>query len=211
MQRMRPAVQRMRPAQPIATPRLPPGAPPHCPSPVQISDPSTLVLGGHKDGHWEMVVSSIDATGRLGPAEAVFKTTTTEARSAGCEATLCRCRCRPPNGASGGVGSSTPGGRGVDRAPQDWGVREKGSVDRTINQLLSTLAPTAPKMFFSIENGQNVFTKSMANDDFSEPPRRADSKKFHFVLPNSGSMSPPGPGGSVSVGFAGGGGGGASN
>ena len=39
------------------------------------------------------------------------------------------------------------------------------------------------------------FTEYMANDDFSEPPRRADSKMFIFIsLPNSGSGSPPGPG-----------------
>ena len=41
----------------------------------------------------------------------------------------------------------------------------------------------------------------MANDAFSEPPRRADSKKRIFIWPVFGSRSPPGPGGSVSVGF----------
>ena len=35
------------------------------------------------------------------------------------------------------------GGGGGDRAPENWGVQEKGSIDRTINQLLLTLAPKA--------------------------------------------------------------------
>ena len=35
------------------------------------------------------------------------------------------------------------------------GEREKGSIERTINQLLSILAPKAPKTFLSIENGQS--------------------------------------------------------
>ena len=35
----------------------------------------------------------------------------------------------------------------------------------------------------SIEIGRFFFTKSMANDDFSEPPRRADSKKPIFFFP----------------------------
>ena len=49
------------------------------------------------------------------------------------------------------------------------GVWGKGSIDRTINQLLWTLAPKAPKVFLSSNNEQVFFTKYMANDDFSEP------------------------------------------
>ena len=43
-------------------------------------------------------------------------------------------------------------------------------------------------------------TKYMANDGFSEPPRRTDSKNSIFIfLPNFACGSPPGPQGSVSV------------
>ena len=49
-----------------------------------------------------------------------------------------------------GVGFSTRGmGGGV--------VREKGSIDRTINQLLRALGPETPKIFWSIETGQKKF------------------------------------------------------
>ena len=42
---------------------------------------------------------------------------------------------------------------GVQCSPRKigWGVREKGSIDRTIDQLLSTLAS---KFLLSIENGR---------------------------------------------------------
>ena len=62
-------------------------------------------------------------------------------------------------------------------------------------------------IFLSIENGHFLkMAKSLAHDDFSEAPQRADSKTAIFLfLPNFGSGSPPGPGGSVSVGFGGGG------
>ena len=69
-----------------------------------------------------------------------------------------------------------------------------------------TLAPKEPNFFFNIANGQ--FPRSpdcMANDGFSEPPRRTEFKN-PFSLPNFWSGSPPGPGGQ-SVGFGGGGGG----
>ena len=33
-------------------------------------------------------------------------------------------------------GGGGGGGGGVDRAPENWGAREKGSIDRTINQSL---------------------------------------------------------------------------
>ena len=38
------------------------------------------------------------------------------------------------------------------------------------------------KFFLSIKNGQFFFTKYLANDDFSEPPRRADSKNPIFIF-----------------------------
>ena len=49
------------------------------------------------------------------------------------------------------------------------------------------------------------FTKYMANDDFSDTPRRTDSKNpiFIFFLPNFGSGSPPGPGGQSREDFGG--------
>ena len=71
-----------------------------------------------------------------------------------------------------------------NRAPQNGGggVQEKASIDRTINQLLRTLAPDVPKIFWSIENGQLVSTECRANDDFAKPPRRADSKESIFIF-----------------------------
>ena len=47
-----------------------------------------------------------------------------------------------------------------------------------------TLAPKAQIFYFflSIENGPIFFTKYLANDDFSEPPRRADSKNPIFTF-----------------------------
>ena len=70
---------------------------------------------------------------------------------------------------------------GLDRAPPPPKtgvvvVRENGSIDSTISQLLRTLAPKAPKNFLSIENGQEKFAKYIANDDFSEPPQGTDSR-----------------------------------
>ena len=53
----------------------------------------------------------------------------------------------------------------------------------TINQLLWTLAPKALKFFLSIKSGRSFPpTKYMANDDFSEPPRRTDSKNPIFIF-----------------------------
>ena len=57
-----------------------------------------------------------------------------------------------------------------------------------------------------MNSGAEPATKYMANDDFPEPPRRADSKHPIFIFAEFGSGSPPGPGGSVSVGLGGGGG-----
>ena len=39
-----------------------------------------------------------------------------------------------------------------------------------------------PKFFLNINNGQFFFTKYMANDDFSEPPRHADPKNPIFIF-----------------------------
>ena len=66
----------------------------------------------------------------------------------------------------------------------DWGwqegrgVWEKGSIDRTINRVLMTLA----EKNFGHRNGPIFSTKHMSNDDFSEPPRRADSKNPVFFF-----------------------------
>ena len=70
------------------------------------------------------------------------------------------------------VGFSTlGGGGGLIEPPQTeaGGFREKGSFDRTINQLLTL---KMVKIFF---------IKCMANDHFSEPPRRA-SKNPIFIF-----------------------------
>ena len=40
----------------------------------------------------------------------------------------------------------------------------------------------APKIFLSIKIDRFLFTKYMADDDFSEPPRRADSKNPIFIF-----------------------------
>ena len=59
--------------------------------------------------------------------------------------------------------------------------------------------------FWSIELGQFFFTKYMANDEFSEPTRRAGSKKVYFhLLLKFGSWSPPGPRGQSQYDFGGG-------
>ena len=76
-------------------------------------------------------------------------------------------------------------GGGGNRAPQNGGgggVWEKGSIDRTINQLRGNLALKAPKIFWRIKNGQIFCPKYTASDDFSEPPRRTDSKNPIFIL-----------------------------
>ena len=60
----------------------------------------------------------------------------------------------------------------------------------------------AEKNFLSIENGQKKFAKSMANDDFSEPARRADSKNPIFIFfANFWARVTPGALGVVLVGF----------
>ena len=42
--------------------------------------------------------------------------------------------------------------------------------------------PKAPKILLSIKIGRFFFTKYIANDDFSEPPQRADSKNPIFFF-----------------------------
>ena len=59
---------------------------------------------------------------------------------------------------AGGWGRRVFNSEEVNRAPQNWGGgREKGSIDRTINQLLEILALREPKIFWSIENDQILF------------------------------------------------------
>ena len=61
--------------------------------------------------------------------------------------------------------------------------------------------------FLSIQNGQSFFfsfTKYMANDDFFDPPRRADSKNPIFIFGRFWVQVTSGALGSVSVGFWGG-------
>ena len=89
------------------------------------------------------------------------------------------------------------GGGGGNRAPK-IGVGMgggKGSIDRH-HSLVS--------MNSGIQNGQFFFTKYMASDDFSEPPRHADSKNpifMIFFLPIFGVWVTSEARGSVSLGF----------
>ena len=91
-----------------------------------------------------------------------------------------------PSPTPGHVGTWTwPAGRRGSRVFNfgGGGVREKGSIDRTISQLLWTLAPKAWKILLSIRKWSSFFpTKYMANDEFSEPPRRADSNNAIFIF-----------------------------
>ena len=79
------------------------------------------------------------------------------------------------------------GGGGAIEPPKTGGggggFGKRAQLTGTINQSLGSLAPKAPKTFLSTKIGRFFFTKHMANDDFSEPPRRADSKNPIFFFP----------------------------
>ena len=73
------------------------------------------------------------------------------------------------------------GGGGIDRAPQNLGSgghQEKGSIDRAINHELWCRRRRI--FFWALKMVKFFFTKYTANDDFSEPPQRADSKNAIF-------------------------------
>ena len=96
----------------------------------------------------------------------------------------------------GQVGFSTGVGGSIE-SPKNGpkGGFGKRALDRTIDQLLWALVLKAPKMVLALKMVKFFFTKYMANDDFSEPPRRADSENpIVIFLPNFWSGSPPGPG-----------------
>ena len=62
---------------------------------LDVWNGTTLVLGGHVNGHWEMVLSPIDPAGNVGPGASMFSTTTGAHQS--CEVTLCSCYFRGIN------------------------------------------------------------------------------------------------------------------
>ena len=64
-------------------------------------------------------------------------------------------RCCAPTCTNGGAGAGSSAGE-VGCSILRGRVREKGSINRTINQLLRNLTP---KTFLMIENGQFVFTQ----------------------------------------------------
>ena len=70
----------------------------------------------------------------------------------------------------------------IDPPKTGGGVQEKGSIDRTIQQLFMNSGAKGAEIFESISNGQFLFTKYMANDDISEPPRCAASKNLIFFF-----------------------------
>ena len=81
------------------------------------------------------------------------------------------------NGPPPGATQLVWGSRGFQFRGGGW---EKGSMDRTLVSYDDLWHEGAEK-FLSIESGQFFWsTKCMANDDYSEPPRRADSKKTVF-------------------------------
>ena len=75
-----------------------------------------------------------------------------------------------------GTRVSVPGGGGVNGPPKLGGGRF-GKRAQLTGPLISY---HKRKIFLSIKNGQMIFAKYMANDDFSEPPRRADSRNPIF-------------------------------
>ena len=99
------------------------------------------------------------------------------------------------------------GGGGLNRAPITGGGSGKRAQLTGPSISYHKLWCQRPRKFFSaFKMVKLFFTKSMANDDFSEPPRRADSKNPIFILlPDFGSRSPPRPGGQSPYDFWGGG------
>ena len=73
------------------------------------------------------------------------------------------------------------GGGGLNRAPKNWGFGKRAQLTGALISYYE-LWPKAPKIFSSIKICFFFFTKYMANDDFSEPPRRADSKNPIFIF-----------------------------
>ena len=85
-----------------------------------------------------------------------------------------------PQPASMGPGHGVAGGgcEGYYRPQKPGGGGwEKGSIDRTINQIMKSGADFFHHLQWSI-----LPMKSKANDDFSEPPRHAASESPFFIF-----------------------------
>ena len=75
-----------------------------------------------------------------------------------------------------GGGFSNEGGGSIEPPKTGGGgVEKRAELTGPLISYYELWPPNGPKKFLSIKSGQNFcFTKYMANDDFSEPPRRAD-------------------------------------
>ena len=100
--------------------------------------------------------------------------------------------------ASGAVGLSTWGGGGGQQSPPKLGGGESGKRAQLTSPLISYYKlwrQRCQKFLCALKMVKFFSTKYMANDDFSETPRRADSKnRIFFFLPFFRSGSPPRPG-----------------
>ena len=103
----------------------------------------------------------------------------------------------------GQLGFSTPGRWEVDRAPQNLGagVGKRAQLTGPLLRYYEGWRQRRRIFFSALKMVNFFFTKYMANDDFSDPPQCADSKNPIFIFCRILGGSPPGPGGSVLVGF----------
>ena len=74
------------------------------------------------------------------------------------------------------------GGGGQWRLPKIEGRSGKGPNQQDHSSVIMNSGAKGAENFLSIGNGQNFLNKYMANDGFSEPPRRADSKNSIFIF-----------------------------
>ena len=75
------------------------------------------------------------------------------------------------------------GGQLSPPPPKSWGGSGKGLNWQERESVILNSGAEGTESFFCIENGQKYFfLKYMANDEFSEPPRRADSKNPIFIF-----------------------------
>ena len=111
--------------------------------------------------------------------------------------------CLPVGGGGGGDGFSIEGG-GVNRAPQNWGrggVWKNAQLTGPLVSYYELWCRRRRKFFSALKMVKFFFTNYLANDDFSEPPRRTDSKIPFSFFAGSRVWVTSEARGSVSVGF----------
>ena len=110
-----------------------------CCCPFEVMLLSVLVTAMARAHAWDHVPLTLTTAMRDGQEDLQLVAPLSDIRSVDVVVWPRPCTALVDSRASGAVGLATEGGGGVNRAPQNWGrgaVWEKGSIDRTINQLL---------------------------------------------------------------------------